>query len=80
MNAPTDRSLRWRCRRGMLELDILLERFLDRRYAALEPEERELFHQLLDQEDDVLWDWLSGKIEPEEQGIAQLVQQIRSTR
>lgn len=47
--------LRWRCRRGMLELDMVLACFLDERVAQLtEPQLRE-FERLLDLEDQELW-------------------------
>ncbi|MDA3877545.1 MAG: succinate dehydrogenase assembly factor 2 [Halothiobacillus sp.] len=47
--------LRWRCRRGMLELDMVLACFLDERFAQLtEPQLRE-FERLLDLEDQELW-------------------------
>jgi antitoxin CptB len=48
--------LRWRCRRGTLELDLILIRFLDEQYPGLTPAERELFTTLLELPDDVLAD------------------------
>jgi len=69
--------LRWRCRRGMRELDVMLSRFLEGGYQRLDQEARERFAALLEREDDQLWDWLSGRVEPEEQGIAAIVEQIR---
>jgi len=39
--------LRWRCRRGLLELDVVLKNFLDQGYASLTPVEREAFDKLL---------------------------------
>ena len=72
------RSLRWRCRRGMLELDVLLERFLDAGYLELDARGRETFDRLLDSEDDQLWDWMSGKVEATEQGIADIIKLIRA--
>jgi antitoxin CptB len=46
--------LRWRCRRGMLENDLLLTRFLDARGEALTHAEAALLGRLLDLPDDVL--------------------------
>jgi len=40
--------VRWHCRRGMLELDLLLHRFLDRHLASLTPDEMERFKEVLD--------------------------------
>ncbi len=62
--ASEDRHLRWRCRRGMLELDVMLTRFLERRYPDLPAPEQAAFRQLLESEDDQLWDWLSGRVAP----------------
>lgn len=47
--------LRWQCRRGLLELDIVLGRFLDTHYGALDPIEKESFQALLAEQDAVLW-------------------------
>jgi antitoxin CptB len=52
--------LRWRCRRGMLELDIWLTDFLDRN-TPLNPLDCAGFMALLDAEDDQLYDWLTGR-------------------
>ena len=48
--------LRWRCRRGMRELDVLLTRYLDKRWAAAPEEERAAFRALLDLPDPELAD------------------------
>lgn len=56
--------LRWRCRRGMLELDLLLERFLEQRYPALTAEEREIFQGMLECPDAELWDMVNGRAGP----------------
>jgi succinate dehydrogenase flavin-adding protein (antitoxin of CptAB toxin-antitoxin module) len=56
--------IRWRCRRGLLELDIVLQRFLERRFDGLEPRERRLFDELLDAPDNDLLDMALGRAEP----------------
>ena len=61
--ADLDR-VRWRCRRGLLELDLVLERFLERRYDALDDEQRRLFAELLDEPDNDLLDLALGRREP----------------
>lgn len=53
--------LRWRCRRGLLELDIVLGRFIPEHYAALSDAQKVEFDILLDLPDTVLWDRISGK-------------------
>lgn len=80
MNAaqePEIKRLRWRCRRGMRELDQLLERWLDREFAAASEPEREVFRRLLDCEDDRLWRWFLGHEIPADVEIAALVDRIR---
>ena len=50
----------WRCRRGLLELDLLLARFVDRHYAGLNDAQRECFNELLAYSDLKLWDTIKG--------------------
>jgi antitoxin CptB len=57
---PELRRLRWRCRRGMRELDQLFERWLDRGWPTASDAERGVFLRLLDCEDDKLWRWFMG--------------------
>lgn len=59
--AVEDRRLRWHCRRGLLELDLVLNRFLDTRLAALTEEQRKDFVELLTLPDTELWAVVSGK-------------------
>ena len=63
MNAEISR-LRWRCRRGMRELDQLLGWYLDTRYARCDEATKIAFSTMLDQPDPDLWDWLSGRSVP----------------
>jgi antitoxin CptB len=71
--------LRWKCRRGMLELDLLFRDFLDTGYAGLDTDGRLCFERLLDYPDAVLLEWLMGRIQPTDKDVAELVQRIRST-
>lgn len=48
----------WRCRRGMLELDVMLENFCSKVYADLSPLMQTLFEELLAEEDQDLYRWL----------------------
>jgi antitoxin CptB len=50
--------LRWQCRRGMLELDVVLGRYLDTHYAEASSDERALFAELLTAQDPELQLWL----------------------
>lgn len=67
------RRLRWRCRRGMRELDQLMLRYLDGRWPVADDGERALFLRLLDCEDDKLWRWFMGRERPEDTGLATIV-------
>jgi antitoxin CptB len=57
--------LRWQCRRGLLELDYLLETYLDHAYSALSKEDKALFEDILKNHDPDLQSWLlSGEDAP----------------
>ena len=73
------KRLRWQCRRGMREMDMLLERWLDAHFAEASPAVRGHFAALLQTEDDLLWDWLMGKGAPTEPQRAALIAQIRTS-
>jgi antitoxin CptB len=75
---PELRRLRWRCRRGMRELDQLLTRYLDRRWPQASDEERGIFLRLLDCEDDRLWRWFLGHEAVPDAALNILVQRIRA--
>lgn len=70
------RRLRWQCRRGMLELDHLLNRFLDIGYAQLTETEREIFNRLLAQQDTFLSDWFMSRAEAPDPELAAMVARI----
>lgn len=52
---------RWRCRRGLLELDIILQRFMDRHYTQLDKSALQEFEALLSLSDNDLWDMIAEK-------------------
>jgi len=52
--------LRWRCRRGMRELDYLLGRWLERHWMQTDASEQAIFEALLECQDDLLWRWFMG--------------------
>ncbi|WP_372718276.1 succinate dehydrogenase assembly factor 2 [Immundisolibacter sp.] len=58
----SDSMLRWRCRRGKQELDILLRNFLDQHLTRLNGAQRAAFERLLEMEDDDLLDLLYGRV------------------
>jgi antitoxin CptB len=70
--------LRWRCRRGWLELDLVLARFLEEDYPTLGPAERRAFERLLALSDETLLAWLNG-VEPVslDEEAAEVVKRLR---
>jgi antitoxin CptB len=70
--------LLWRCRRGMKELDVLLERFARQRYEQATEEEKRAFARLLDLPDPELADYLFGYATPAEPHLAHLARLISS--
>jgi len=72
------KRLRWRCRRGMRELDQLLTRWLDREWTAASDAQREVFLRLLDSEDDRLWRWFLGHETAPDAAVDSLIQYIRT--
>lgn len=78
MSACDRARLTWRCRRGMLELDAWLSGFLTR-HGPLTDADCTVMLQLLEAEDDVLYDWLLARAEPPAELIG-LVRRIRHTR
>ena len=55
--------VRWRSRRGLLELDIVLGRFIEQHYAQLDEAGQRAFEALLDMPDNTLWDMIAGRAE-----------------
>ena len=72
------KRLRWRCRRGMRELDQLLARYLEGDWAQASETQRGLFLQLLDCEDDRLWRWFLGHETAPDAALDALVRHIRA--
>jgi antitoxin CptB len=70
--------VRWRCRRGLLELDIVLGRFVEQRYASLNMEQQAAFDELLDLPDTVLWDMVTGKESPAREGLRTVLEWLKT--
>ncbi len=68
----------WRCRRGMKELDILLERYVRARVASASPEDRDTLAELLELPDPLLADYLFGHTPVMDPRMARLVGAIRT--
>jgi antitoxin CptB len=71
-------KLRWRCRRGTLELDLMLTRYLEKRYMKANKEEQETFLRLLELEESELMGYLMGEQIPDAVEFVGLVAEIRA--
>ena len=79
-NLPSARRLTWMCRRGMLELDLLLERFVKKTYPKLDQDEQRLFVRMLEEEDPWLYAHLVKAEACGEPELQVLIEKIRATR
>jgi antitoxin CptB len=70
--------IRWRCRRGMLENDLVLTRFLDAQGATLAEADVAILDRLLDLPDNDLWDLISGRMDPQDPAVVPVLQQLRA--
>jgi antitoxin CptB len=71
--------IRWRARRGLLENDLLLTRYLDQNLDGLQPEEVQVLDRLLRLDDNDLLDLLMGRTQAADQDLAAMVANIRNT-
>ena len=67
------RRLTLQCRRGMLELDVLLVPFMQEAFAGLVQEDQDRFVKLLDCEDQDLFMWFMQRSEPEDPDMKRIV-------
>jgi len=70
--------IRWRSRRGMLENDLVLTRFLDGKGTSLTEAEVAMLDRLLDLSDNDLWDLIAGRREPYDATVVPLLEQLRA--
>jgi antitoxin CptB len=73
------RRLLWRCRRGMKELDVVLERYVRPRVGQASVADRSTLASLLELPDPVLADYLFGHIPVSDPQMARLVENIRGS-
>ena len=79
MHSDTNINYRWQCRRGMLELDLLLNNFVDKKFETLTPQQKASFELLLSYPDQTLLDLLLGNSVSSDASISAIVQQIQTT-
>jgi antitoxin CptB len=77
VDAKIPPKLRWACRRGMLELDVLLGNFLQEAFLHLAPKDQQQFVLLLDNNDQDLFHWLTGKNIAPDSNTTEIVEKIR---
>jgi antitoxin CptB len=70
------RRLAWRCRRGMLELDIVLQRFIQEQFNELSLNELEVFDGLLDMPDNIFWDLIKSNQEHKDQHLKAIIAKL----
>ncbi|NQZ22207.1 MAG: succinate dehydrogenase assembly factor 2 [Colwellia sp.] len=68
--------LRWACRRGMLELDVLFMPFIEEAYDLLSTKEKQVFERLLAEQDPELFAWFMGHQVCEDKELNDMVQFI----
>lgn len=71
--------LRWRCRRGMRELDVVLVNYLETTYPAADEEEQAAFRRCLELQDPEILDLLTGRSACTDPVLARVVEKIRTT-
>ena len=76
MDAAAQRRLHWKCRRGLLELDLVFQDFVEKR---LEEKDVKAFEELLELEDNDLWDIVSGRSDRYDARLEGIVARIRAT-
>lgn len=73
---PRLARIRWACRRGMLELDVILEPFFDNQFTKLSAEQQGTFERLLACDDPELFRWFMGHAKCEDAQLAGMIQTI----
>ncbi len=76
MDATQLSRLRWRCRRGMRELDVLLLRYLDREFEAATPSAQSAFERLLTAQDPEILDLLAGRLVVDDAALNEVIQRL----
>ncbi|MCW3173377.1 FAD assembly factor SdhE [Shewanella subflava] len=69
--------VRWACRRGMLELDVLFQPFVEAHYQQLPDHEKQTFIRLLECEDPELFAWFMGHEQCPDVDLAAMVIKVR---
>ena len=77
MDAVSQNRLKWKCRRGLLELDLVFQEFVEKH---LKEKDVKAFNKLLELEDNDLWAIISGRSDRYDERHGGIVARIRATR
>ncbi|MGB0458975.1 MAG: succinate dehydrogenase assembly factor 2 [Porticoccaceae bacterium] len=72
--------LLWASRRGMLELDLLLQPFVENHYDHLTDDDKQQFHLFLELEDQQLFQWLVQKEKASDSNTQRIIDIIHASR
>ena len=76
---PKRSRLLWQCRRGMLELDAMLQAFMDKAYDDLSEPQQKAFEILLQTPDQLLLEYLMGRTTPIDKDVAYVARRVRES-
>lgn len=71
--------LKWHCRRGMKELDMLLEHYLEHEYAEASEDEQSAFRAILDLDDPVIWYYVMERDWPMDEAQQIVIRKLIAT-
>lgn len=72
------KKLRWKCRRGMKEMDILFEHYLNDHYENVDAEHQSAFETLCDTQDPVVADYLFERSKPDNAAVNDIINIMRA--
>ena len=72
--------LRWRCRRGIKEMDLVFQGFLEQEYQQLNEQNKALFEKILDESDLDILDWILGRKDVTNTEYAELIEKFRQLK
>ena len=72
--------LLWQCRRGIKEMDIIFQDFINHSYDQLTDDEKNAFSRLLDEQDLDILNWIMGKDKPNDNELVNIINIIRESR
>lgn len=78
MDRVARERLTWKCRRGLLELDIVLERFLRRHASQLSDGQLAQLDELLERPDNEVWEIVAGRDDRFDERYSDIVEQLRA--